>query len=350
MKNFHKNFSAVEIRRSSTTMKNKCGKCKEGKTKARVQTMGSGKCSKCNKASVIALRYAGIEFCQSHFTRFFEARVMRTVREFSMLARKDRIAVALSGGKDSTVMLHLLKKIGESFPMELFAITIDEGIAGYREFSLKTAVEECKKLGVPLTVVSFRSEFGQTLDSLLKKRGEARACSYCGVMRRYLLNKVARRMGADKIAIGHNSDDVAQTVMMNYMRNEPERLARFGPVAGAAEDELFVTRIKPLFLTPEREVAAYAMMKGIEIKNIGCPYAKSAFRQHVRKILNETEEKYPASKLRIVRAFLAQKKLMQEGAKKRIEKHGKPARCKECGEPSSNREERCALCLLLSEK
>jgi uncharacterized protein (TIGR00269 family) len=309
-----------------------------------------GLCQKCKKPSAITLRYAHTELCGQHFAKFFESRVKRTVREFSMLRKGEKIAIALSGGKDSTVMLHILHKISKSLPVRLFAITIDEGICGYREFSLKVAREECNKLGVPLTVVSFREEFGKTLDRLLEERGEEMACSYCGVMRRYLLNKFARKMRADRIAIGHNADDVAQTVMMNYMRNEPERLARFSPAGGVVEDGLFIPRIKPLFTTPERDVAAYAMMKEIPIERIECPYARNAFRQHVRKILNETEEKYPSSKLRIVRSFLAQRKLMTEGAKKRAEKKGKLPHCPTCGEPSSREGKNCTVCSMMNDK
>jgi len=266
-----------------------------------------------------------------------------------MLRKGDRVAVGLSGGKDSCVMLHLLHRISKSLPFELFAITIDEGIAGYRSKTLQVAKNECKKLGVPLAVVEFRKEFGSTLDKLLKLKGEGRACSYCGVMRRYALNKCARKLGATKLAIGHNSDDVAQTVMMNLMRNEqPGRMGRFGPVAGAVEDEAFVKRIKPLFTTPERDVAAYAIMKDIEIEFSECPYATFAFRQYVRQMLNAAEEKYPGTKLNIVRAFLSQNQLMLEGARSRIEKSGekgKVGKCASCGEPTSGKT--CNLCALL---
>ena len=308
----------------------------------------TAKCSKCGKPAAITLRYMNADLCQSHFVKMFEDRVKRTVRQFRMLKKGDRVAVGLSGGKDSCVMLHMLHKISKSLPFELFAITIDEGIAGYRNATLEVAKEECKKLGVPLTVVSFRKEFGSTLDKLLAKKGAERSCSYCGVMRRYALNKYARKLGATKIAIGHNSDDVAQTVFMNFMRNEPERLGRFGPLAGAVEDDAFVLRIKPLFTTLERDVAAYAMMKGIEIKFSECPYAKFAFRQQVRQMLNAMEEKYPGTKLRVVKAFLSQNQLMLDGAKYRLGKaEGKRDvnKCASCGEPSSGRI--CNLCAIL---
>lgn len=304
-------------------------------------------CAKCGKAAAITLRYMDSDFCQPHFTRFFESRFKRTVREYGMLKKGDRVAVGLSGGKDSCVMLHLLHKISQSLPIGLFAITIDEGIDGYRNRTLEVAKGECGKLGVPLKVISFREEFDSTLDALLRKKGEARSCSYCGVMRRHLLNRAAREMDADKLAIGHNSDDVAQTVMMNFMRNEPERLARFGPVSGIVDDESFVPRIKPLFLTPERDVAAYAMMKGIEIDFQECPYARHAMRQYVRTMLNEAEGKYPATKLRIVRAFLSQHELLAEGAKNRLaaKGRGRIGKCGICAEPSSK--EVCSLCLML---
>ncbi len=307
-------------------------------------------CAKCSKPAVITLKYAGISLCQSHFTDMFESRVKRMVREQRMLAKGDRVAVGLSGGKDSCVMLHLLHRISESLPFEIFAITIDEGIAGYRNKSLEVAKEQCKKLGVSLEVVSFKKQFGNTLDALLKMKGEQRSCTYCGVMRRNILNKVAREKGATKVAIGHNADDVAQTVMMNLMRNEPERLARFGPVAGALEGEGFVPRIKPLFSTPERDVAAYAIMKGIEIEFMECPYARFAFRQHVRKMLNETEEKYPGTKLKMVNSFLSQMQLLRDGLVARHKK-GEVApleACQNCGEPSSKKY--CNLCTLMMEK
>lgn len=304
-------------------------------------------CAKCGKPAVITLRYMDSSFCQSHFVRLFESRVLRTVRENRMLKKGDRVAVGLSGGKDSCVMLHLLHKISRSLPIELFAITIDEGISGYRNRTLEVAKKECRKLGVPLTVISFRGEFGKTLDALLKKKGEARSCSFCGVMRRYALNRAARKQGATKLAIGHNADDVAQTVFMNMMRNEqPERMGRFGPLSGAVGDKRFVQRIKPLFSTPEREVAAYAMMKGIEIEFAECPYARFAFRQYVRQMLNAAEEKYPGTKLKVVRSFLAQEELMKRGAKEKAkEKGGKMLTCSICGEPSAK--ETCSLCCLL---
>ena len=311
------------------------------------------RCSKCGKPAAISLRYANMDLCQSHFTEMFESRVKRTVREFHMLKKGDRVAVALSGGKDSIVALHMLHKIRTSLPFELFAISIDEGIGGYRAESIGCARSECKKLGVPLTVISFRQEYGKSLDSLLRQRGEELSCSFCGVMRRRLLNKTARKLRADKLAVGHNADDVAQTVLMNLMRNEPERLARFAPVADAMEGNeggKFIARMRPLFRTPEIDVVAYAVLKGLSFHHDRCPYSKNAFRERVRFLLNQLEERYPATKTKIVNAFLSQLGLMRDGVLFRVESGKiKPVgKCKNCGEPSS--QEICRLCTLLGKK
>jgi len=309
--------------------------------------MEQGKCSICSKDAVITIRYMNRNFCQSHFIKMFESRVKRTIRQYKMLKKNDKIAVALSGGKDSTVLLHMMYKMSKLMPIKLFAITIDEGIEGYRNKTLEIAKRECQKLNVPLTIVDFKKEFQTSLDDFLKKKQDQRACSYCGVMRRYLLNKYARILGADKIAVGHNADDIAQTVLMNIMRNEPERLGRFGPEGGVVEDSLFVKRIKPLFTIPEREVAAYAILKGIEIEFVECPYAQTAFRQHIRKVLNELEEKYPGTKQRIIRSFIEQNKLMLDGIKYRLEKRKEKniEKCQICGEPSAGKI--CTLCMIL---
>ncbi len=266
-----------------------------------------------------------------------------------MLKPRERIAVGLSGGKDSVVLLHLLAKMRKKLPFEIVAITIDEGIKNYRDGTLKVAKRECKKLKIPLKIFSFKGDAGFSLDDIMKKTNSA-ACSWCGVFRRYLLNKGARLANADKIAIGHNLDDVAQTALMNIMRNEPMRLARF--LEPIAEDGHFVPRIRPLLRSPEKEIAIYAMLRGIEITYSECPYAHFSFRQHVKKQLNETEEKYPGTKQRILNSFLEMEKWLRKGLKG--EKF-QIIHCEKCSEPTSKPETRngkqllCMHCRMVEE-
>ncbi len=298
---------------------------------------GTSSCSMCNKPPIVFLSYSSKHFCEQHFIRMFDKRFRKTVRESKMLRKGDRVAVALSGGKDSCVLLHGLAEIRKSLPMELVAITIDEGIAGYRSKTLEIARTECERLGIGHVVLSAKKEAKRSMDEIVKSDPDGIPCSYCGVLRRYLLNQGAREIKANKLATGHNLDDIAQTVFMNIMRNEPMRLARFStPIV---RDPKFIPRIRPLLKTPEREVAIYAMVKGIELENIECPYARFAFRSHVRKMLNETEEKYPGTKFKIVNSFLDMEDALWA-------KYSKSAAalifCKSCGEPSSN--ELCMFC------
>ena len=263
----------------------------------------------------------------------FDKRFKKTVREFSLLKKGERIAVGLSGGKDSCALLHSLA--GLNLPLDLVAITINEGIANYREKTLETAKRECKKLGIEHVVLDFKKEAGSTLDEMMDKSPEDIPCSHCGVIRRYLLNKGAREVNADKLALGHNLDDVAQTVMMNIMRNEPSRLARFN--TPFVHDRKFVQRIRPFMRTPEKEIAIYCMLKGIEIDHMECPYTRFAFRAHVRSMLNSMEERFPGTKFKIVNSFLEMEDALQK--KYKTQELGF---CKKCGEPSAN--ELCMFC------
>jgi len=301
----------------------------------------SGLCH-CGKEGVVFLPYSCKHLCEPHFIRMFDKRFRKTVRTMGMLKKRDRVAIGLSGGKDSTVLLHSLAELKKDLPIELFAITIDEGIKGYRPKTMVAAKRECKKLGIELHVYSFKKLCGRSLDELVRDSVGDLPCSQCGVLRRYALNKAAKELGATKLAIGHNLDDIAQTVIMNIMKNEPARLARLNEpmITRSSKSVSFVPRIRPLMLTPEKEIAIYAMMKGIAIERIECPYAYTAFRQHTRRMLNETEERYPGTKFKIVNSFLD----MEDALHAKYSKGAKISECERCGEPSSRGT--CMFCSL----
>jgi len=300
-------------------------------------------CSKCKGSAVVYIPYGKENLCRKHFVEGFEKRVRRTVREFRMVGKGDRIGAAISGGKDSLAMLHILKEVCDSMRVELVALSVDEGIEGYREGTLKVAEASCNKLGVEHRVLSFKKEIGITVDEIAARKERMRTCSYCGVFRRWVLNKTAREMGLNKLAVGHNLDDAAQTVLMNFLRNEPFRLARFGPRGGVVEHELFVDRIKPLIRIPERESAVYSIVREMGVKFGRCPYAHEAFRDRVRSFLNELEEEFPGTKFRVFNSFMSLRGVLGE----KFKSDEKPIKCKECGEPSS--QEVCMRCQMLDE-
>jgi len=299
------------------------------------------KCSKCKRDSAVFLPYSKNNLCKKHFLELFEKRFLRTVREFNMLKKGDKVALGLSGGKDSTTLLHLLSMLQKKLPFELFAITIDIGTkCGYNKKILEISKRECKKLGVPHYIFTFKKELGFTIDGIVKRTNTENPCSFCGVFRRRILNKKARELGANKLAIGHNLDDTAQTVILNLMRNEPLRLLRFHELL--ITNKLLIPRIKPLTRTPEDEVVAYGKLKGLKLEaKRCCPYSKYAMRKAVRKMLDELEDEYPGTKFKIFSSFLSIVNKLREYTDK---KSMKINICKNCKEPSST--EFCMYCKL----
>jgi len=232
--------------------------------------------------------------------------------------------------------------------IKLTAVLIDEGIKGYREKVIPEAKSLCKELGVPLKIITFKKSFKRSLDDIMKLekgkhlRREA-SCTYCGVMRRWLLNKAAKDIGADRLALGHNLDDMVQSYMMNTLRGE-QSLMRFNPVGMDADDETFVMRIRPLFRIPEKEIALYAVLKGFKSTFVECPYVIEGFRPYVRDFINNLESKYPGTKFKLLNSYLSTKDAVSAAANKR---KSKPSACGKCGEPTSGKV--CKCCELVDE-
>jgi len=291
------------------------------------------KCSKCGREAIIYQRYSGLHLCESHFRADLEAKAKRAIRKHRWIVSGDTVAVALSGGKDSGALLHFLHTIlKDRQDVRLAAITIDEGIRGYRDPARAEALA-CSR-GVEWITASFREAFGITLDQVVRKTGVGRSCSYCGVMRRYLINRVAREHGATRLAFGFTLDDEAQSVLMNVLRGDTERLVRpMHPIEG------LVPRIKPFVYVPEREVALYAFLNLEEFDLRGCPYSGSALRNDVRRMLDEYSFRHPATKNALVNLGEAVRQPgsgLQEAI--RI--------CGRCGEPAG---EICRRCQILDE-
>jgi len=259
------------------------------------------KCMKCNKEAIIFQKYSGMHLCKKHFIEDVERKIKLTIRKHFKVKKNEIIAVALSGGKDSTVLLYILHKIfSKRRDVELVAITIDEGIAGYRHHTLKIATELTDELGIKHIVRTFEDEFGTTLDELVAKERVMGACSYCGVLRKTLLNRTANEIGATKLATGHNLDDEAQTILLNHLRGDVERLVRLAPPRAL---EGLVIRAKPLRNIPEKEVALYALVNDLPVDFSECPYAHEAMRGEVRDLLNEFEVNHPGTKYSLLRGF-----------------------------------------------
>jgi uncharacterized protein (TIGR00269 family) len=250
-----------------------------------------------------------------------------------MIQPGDRIAIALSGGKDSTALALVLSRLLSTWEnVQLIAITIDEGIAGYRDETIRSACDLTRTLGIEYHTVSFHDLFGDNLDALLVGR-EREACTVCGILRKKALAVAAERCRATKIATGHNLDDEAQSVLMNTLRGDLPRLMR----DAALENPCFIPRIKPLALIPEKEIAIYLTVNNAWGLLPECPYTRFALRAEVRGMLSKLEYRRPGTMLHLIET------------KKKIERYcagaqvsGPIHRCRECGDPCSA--DLCQVC------
>ncbi len=268
-----------------------------------------------------------------------EKKVKDTIEKYKLISKKDKVVVAASGGKDSSVVLYLLKNLGYN----VSALFIDLGIGNYSKKNRENIIKFCEKEKIKLNIVSFKEEFGYSLcyirDILKEKDRNMKACTVCGILRRYLLNKKAREMKADKIVTGHNLDDEAQAILMNLFKANTNVSARLGPMVGVVKDKKLIPRIKPLYFVSEEEVKEFSMKKKFPVLYDKCPCVVEAYRNHVRNLLNEYEKKNKGTKENIVLSFLD----ILPSLRKKYS--GELNYCKKCGEPSSG--DVCNKCLLM---
>ncbi len=296
---------------------------------------------------VVSLAYMKRNFCEKCFSRLFEKRVRKTIRKNKLLQGKDRrVGVALSGGKDSVVLLKILHELSEKAPhSELVAISVDEGIS-IKKKSLAIAKKFCQELEVKQHIFSFQEEFGITLPKLMKKvsklENPAPACSYCGTLRRKLLNEKGFELKVDKLATGHNLDDEVQAALMNFIRADFERMARAGALVGVVRNEKFVPKIKPLRDSLENEILSYAKINKLPFFKVSCHYSEDAFRKTIREALDKIEKKHPGSKFQLLHSLDTLIPILRKDART-----GRIKICRKCGSLTSG--EICQVCQMREE-
>jgi len=270
------------------------------------------------------------------FKKYFEKKVSQTIKRYKLFTHKDKIAVAVSGGKDSTVLLYVLRKLGYNVE----GITIDAKIGAYTVKNLENLQKVCKKYEIKLHIVSFREEFGKSLcyirDVLKEKGYNYSSCMICGILKRYLLNKYSKKLKFDFLATGHNLDDEAETMTMNLFRNDFRLARRQGPRTGVVSSKKFTQRVKPLYFLKNVEAERYSKIMKFPVNYGICPCSVEAYRREYRTFFKEFEKKHPDFKYNIVK-FQEQ---MKNNLKK--EKKVKIPTCKSCKQPTS--QEICKAC------
>lgn len=269
-------------------------------------------CSVCRAPAVVSQAYSGQNLCARHLDRSVRKKVGRELRKQLTIDGPTTVLVAISGGKDSAVLLSMLVDlIGNRPDVRIVAGCVDEGIEGYRPPSIEAAAQLCEMLDVEFITTSFAEqdflamdEVTASLDAILDKHPEAPRlpCSYCGVFRRQGINALAEMVEADVVALGHNLDDMAQTVLMNLTAGEVERSRRLAPHTERPAEGL-APRIVPLRLIPEQEVHLVSMHRGLPIHNEVCPNAEGALRWRMRDVVATLEEDRPGTRHGLVRTL-----------------------------------------------
>jgi uncharacterized protein (TIGR00269 family) len=283
-------------------------------------------CDVCRRREGFYLRpYSGVTLCKKCFIESVEEKTRATIARYRMFRFDDKIAVAVSGGKDSVSLLNVLARVERRYPRaRLVAITVDEGIRGYRDEALEIAAENCERLGVER-----------------RSCDQPSPCGFCGVLRRKALNVAARKAGADKLATAHTLDDEVQTVLLNIFHGDVLRIAKEKPATDEVHPKL-VQRIKPFCEIPERETALYAYVKGVRFQSTPCPYASEALRNDVRVLLNRMEEKHPGMKFTVFNSI----ERIRPGVEELARQEGL-RECVECGEPTTGKV--CRTCQMLKQ-
>jgi uncharacterized protein (TIGR00269 family) len=314
-------------------------------------------CTRCDGTAVMHAAYSGAHLCESHLLESVEKRVRRRVREDDLLPDDatpedpETWVVGLSGGKDSVVLTQILHETFAKDPrVELVALTIHEGIEGYRDESVAACEELAADLDVRHELVSYEDEFGVRMDDVVEDDPENMApCAYCGVFRRDLLEDYAEALGADKLLTGHNLDDEAQTALMNVLEGDVAQMAKhfdasLGPFDERTETTDFVPRAKPLRDVPEKEVALYAHLRDLPAHITECPHASEAYRGEIQQLLLGLEENHPGTRHSILSGYLEFAAMAAE--RYRGDDDGPDlGECVECG--ASTTRERCRKCGLL---
>lgn len=312
----------------------------------------SKECSKCKKNPSIYLRqYSGEFLCKKCFIKSIEYKAKKTISKYSMIRHGDTVAVAVSGGKDSLVLLNVLKNTLASQDSQLVAITVDEGIRGYRDESLSIVKNFCASIGIENRIMSFSELFGLSMDEAMEVRPSEKisSCSMCGTFRRRALDLLAESCGANVVATGHNLDDYVQTFLINLFAGDVERIGWTYPEPveyGITE----LRKIKPLMEIYEREIVFYAIHTNIPFQSEECPYKDESIRSAFRNHLNNLEKIHPGIKYNAYSSILKiAKKVKTASSLNTLDvNHGvqqEHKRCIICNRDSSNTV--CSVCRTL---
>lgn len=217
----------------------------------------------------------------------------KTIETYHMIEEGDKIAVGLSGGKDSFTLLMGLKALQRFYPIhfELIAISINPGFDFFDSDFLR---KRCEEIGV-----TFIEETSHIKEIVFDIRKEQNPCSLCANLRRGIINSVAIQEGCNKIALGHNQDDSLETFLLNFLY--AGNLSTFAPVSYM--DRSKITLIRPMIDIPEKEIKKFIKQNNIPVMAKVCPMDGASKREDMKNMIFEWEKKIPTIRANMIGAI-----------------------------------------------
>ena len=295
------------------------------------------KCDRCENIAVYSRKYSGENFCSECFSDSILRKTARTISKYNMIKNDELVCVAVSGGKDSLALLHILEKMSKNHNFRLEVVTIDEGIPGYRNEALEIVNNFCSKINVNHLVYSYKELFDLTLDEALNLRANEKmsSCSICGTLRRRAIDYAAKEIGADVIATGHNLDDNLQSFFINLLSGDTNKIGWMGP--DTSKNTL--RKIKPFCEIYESEIVFYAFTNQIPFQTEPCPHMNEGIRTEIREFLNSLENHHSGIKNNFFKSSLKISEYVKNSnnKEKRI--------CPNCGNECTGKI--CSVCKLV---
>ena len=290
------------------------------------------KCKTCGNTAVINMRHHKLALCAEHYLEWVPEQVQRFIEKYQMFAPADRLLVAVSGGKDSLSLWDILLRLGYQADGMYIGLGIDGGVDYSEQSHLKVLkFMETFWPQARLHTVDVAQQYGMSIPELSRaRRREAKPCSVCGLNKRHIMNRLAVE-GGYVLVTGHNLDDEAAVLMQNTLRWQVGYLGRQAPVLEATHPK-FARKVKPLCRFYEREMAAYALVRGIDYIYDECPHAEGATTLFYKTLLNQLEANSPGAKLSFYLEFLRARRqgLFQE-THDSVLLHA----CEFCGQPTT---------------
>jgi len=292
------------------------------------------KCRVCGNDAVINLKAYNNALCARDFIAFLENRVLKTIQRYRLIDKDEKPLVAVSGGKDSLSLWYILNRLG--FASD--GVYIDLSIEGYSSLSLDKVKTMADRIQRRVFIFHLMETLGKGIDKLSRviKRS---TCSACGMIKRYIMNRVCMDRGYNVIITGHNLDDEASALLGNILYWKDEYLWKKGLELKESEGHLS-KKVKPLFLCSEREMAAYAILNSIDYIRDECPFSIDAKSLVYKDILNRIEESSPGTKLQFIKGYLKVSRAMKTQRRKDNLDY-----CAVCGYPASGGI--CSFCRIM---